>query len=199
MKPPAVRMNARRPNRHGRMLGRVVGVAAVGGLLAFLASQFLNFDFRVGWKDATTPLAEQIGEKSEDAANAAASAMDEGVDSVQRLISDPTPAPGPDTKYVGISVADVMIDGDQYKLLVVDRPAGSATTSGSEVDEGRRPVALYEVVRLAKELPGEKNGIKVRIRRTALATAEAERELLAALYTAQIPDDQIDFRERLVE
>lgn len=201
----ANRNKPRRLDRGGRVLGRVVGVAAVGGLLFLLASQFFNIDFGISWKDPATPLAEQVEEKTETAAQTAVEVVEDGVETVQRLVSDPEPEPGPDTKYVGMSVADVLIDGDLYKLLVVDRPEGATaanqggTASAYDPDVPRRSVAMYEVVRLAKELPGEPSGVRVRIRRTARATAQAERDLLAALYTAKVPDDQIDFREQLVE
>ncbi len=54
-------------------------------------------------------------------------------------------------------------------------------------DANRNELSLEQVVRLAKEAPGDENGIRVHIRRDETARAKAEEDLQQALLDAGLP------------
>ncbi len=176
---------------------KTVPVVVVGGLAVLIASQFVNIN--IGWKDPSTPLSEQVENKTEQLVDA----VEDGVDSVKKVFDPEATSSAldqPENAYVGMNLVDVLIDEDDYLLLTGDSSnTGGLVETDKPTEGARKNIALYEVVRLAKILPGEKSGIKVRIWRTAEATAEAEKNLLAALRNGELTDDQIDFRRRLVE
>lgn len=81
---------------------------------------------------------------------------------------------------------DVVIDGDKYLVESVTQA-------------GRSSVQLPQVVAAVQNVEGDDQGIKIRVRRTFDATAEAEDALLAALAENGISDDEIDFRRQLID
>lgn len=169
---------------------KTVPVVVLGGAALLLASQF--FTFNIGLRDPDTPLKEQVVEKVENAAEVIKTSGEKIADAVK---PQPDRSKAPENAYVGMPLADVLIDGDKYLLLTHN----SAEASESGTKDHRKEVALFEVLRLARELPGDSTGIKVRIWRTPSATAEAEGQLKAALAGADISDDKIDYRNKLVE
>jgi hypothetical protein len=169
---------------------KTVPIIVLGGAALLIASQFLKLN--IGWRDSKTPLKEQVEEKVEKAAEAIKVSGEKLADSIN---PKPEKDEYPENAYVGMPLADVLIDGDKYLLLTHEHK----DTSGPGPAEHRKEVALYEVLRLARELPGDSTGIKVRIWRTPTATAEAESALKASLSGADISADQIDYRNRLVE
>lgn len=93
-------------------------------------------------------------------------------------------------------LADVLIDGDQYQLALRD-PGRESVDQGSETVRERR--TLEEIVELARELPGDAAGVRVRISRRFNATARADRALREALLEAGLTEDEIDHRRTLVD
>ncbi len=172
---------------------KTIPVVVVGGAVLLIASQFLTIN--VGLKNPSVPIEEQVAEKAEAAAETVKETAKSVIDAVKDTNEKSSDLDAPENAYVGMVIVDVVIDGDNYLLLTV-QPT-QANVSG--VEEERKQVAQHEVVRLATELPGDPTGIKVRIQRTANATAQAEAELLAALAAAGVSKDQIDYRSKLVE
>lgn len=184
-------MTSRRlTHRSGRLLFRALPVVAIGGVALYLASKVLDLDMNVRWEDSEQSVAEGIGDGVEQDIREVQTAIGSAVEQVDE---DQTIIPT-ENQYVGGDVVDVLIDREQYLLQV--KPRAEATLVNGVP---RQSVAIQEIIRLTRELPGEESGIKIRVRRTAAATAAAEKELLAELHNADIPDDQIDFRTELVE
>lgn len=169
---------------------KTVPLVVLGGAALLIASQF--FTLNIGLRDPNTPLKEQVAEKVENAAEVIKTSGEKIADAVT---GEPDKSKAPENAYVGMPLADVLIDGDKYLLLTHDVKDPEDALS----HEHRKEVALFEVVRLARELPGDKTGIKVRIWRTPSATAEAEGQLKSSLKGADIADDKIDYRNKLVE
>ena len=168
---------------------KTVPVVVGAGALLLIASQFLKLD----WRFPNIPIEEQVQDRISDAGEA----IGDGVDKVKEtLVGDETvdPSSKPENQYLKMNHVDVIIDGDRYLIATKDQ-----TEATKESISQRKSVAVDEVVRLAKDLPGEANGIKVRIWRTSEATAQAEQQLLASLGAADVPADVIDSRSRLVE
>ena len=90
----------------------------------------------------------------------------------------------------GVAVADVRVDGAEYWVL------RRFASDGREV---REPISAAEVVTLAGTVPGDPDGVKVRVARTPDAEAGAVDDLMDALAASGLVDDQIDYRTRLVE
>ena len=90
----------------------------------------------------------------------------------------------------GLAVADVQVEGAEYWVL------RRFASDGRPV---REPMAIAEVVALAGAVPGDPDGVKVRVARTPDAEAGAADDLMAALAASGLVDDQIDYRTRLVE
>ncbi len=171
---------------------KTVPIVVAGGALLLIASQFLRIE--IGLRNPDVPIERQVADKVEDATEAI---KEGGQELVQSIVDDkPKGDPkAPENAYVGLSVVDVLIDGDKYWLLTVkDAPSGDV---GITAD--RKEVPKYEVIRLTQELPGDPSGIKVRIQRTSSATAQAESELMSALEGIGIERDAIDYRSKLVE
>lgn len=182
----------RRPfNRSGRIMTRAIPIVAIGGVALYLASKVVDLDLNVGWKDPEESVTDSIGDGVQQDIREVQTAIGSSVTPTE---DDSEPLVKPENRYVGGDVVDVLIDRDRYLLQV--KPAAEATLVNGVP---RQSVAVQEVIRLTRELPGEESGIKIRIRRTAEATAAAEKELLAELHNADIPDDQIDSRMELVE
>ena len=101
--------------------------------------------------------------------------------------ADPTPdaADAPP-----IAVADVLVDGGEYWVL------RRFASDGREI---REPTSAEEVVAMAGRVPGDPDGVKVRVARTPGAEAGAAADLMAALAAAGLADDEIDYRTRLVD
>ena len=99
------------------------------------------------------------------------------------------PAPGADDGPA-LAVADVRVDGAEYWVL---------RRFAADGREDRDPLTADEVVALARSVPGDSDGVKVRVSRTPDAEAGAADDLMDALAAAGLEDDEIDYRTRLVE
>ena len=95
-----------------------------------------------------------------------------------------------ETASAPLPAADVLIDGEGYLL---------ATRWASDAEPIRERATLEQVVEATKRAVGDDRGFRVRIARTPEATAGAQDDLLDRLEAAAVPDDAIDFRNRLVE
>ncbi len=89
-----------------------------------------------------------------------------------------------------LAVVDVTVDGGEYLVI-----------RGSAVDglPRREGMPLAEVLKLASQVPGAPDGVKIRIFRTGDAIAGAVSDLQAGLSAAGFQNDEIDFRSTLVE
>ena len=89
-----------------------------------------------------------------------------------------------------IAVADVRVDGSTYWVL------RRFASDGRPV---REPATAEEVVAIVNSVPGDPDGVRVRVARTPNAQAGAAEDLMDALAAAGLADDEIDYRTRLVE
>ena len=107
---------------------------------------------------------------------------------------DPTfglgPAPENEDDAPPIAVADVLVDGAEYRVI------RRFASDGRPI---REPATLAEVLALAEAVPGSPDGLKVRVSRTPDAVAGAASDLMDGLRRAGLTEDQIDYRTRLVE
>jgi hypothetical protein len=94
----------------------------------------------------------------------------------------------------------VLIDGDRYLVRLVGEGTPSvAEGETSEVAPLRQRRSLEDIVALARELPGDSSGVRIRISRTFDATARADLALGEALREAGLSEDEIDHRRTLVD
>lgn len=92
-------------------------------------------------------------------------------------------------KLQPLDLVDIVIAGDEYWV---------GTGQDGEVIV-RESQELAQIIAASKATSGNDAGILIRIARTPQATAQAERDLLAALREAGLNDDQIDNRRTLTD
>ncbi|MEM6978941.1 MAG: hypothetical protein AAF539_04680 [Planctomycetota bacterium] len=151
---------------------------AIGVVAVAVASQFV--DFGLGFQQGGDP--EEPTEVRDEAT------PDRVAIDADSMIVEPTEESSPTTEPQIPEVVDIRIDGEQYWVI----------TDASN-PESRVPLTLDEITSLIAEVPGEANGIKVRVTRTANAIALAEAGLITHLRESGINDDQVDSRRQLVE
>jgi hypothetical protein len=87
----------------------------------------------------------------------------------------------------GVKVVNVLIDGDQYKLL--------RSPDVKWIDRANyRPAKLDEIVRQAGKVPGDL-GVKVRVAMRGNAQPQAEERLKSALLDAGLDPTAVDWRD----
>tara|TARA_R110002049_G_scaffold4601_5_gene32228 strand:- start:320185 stop:320712 length:528 start_codon:yes stop_codon:yes gene_type:complete len=108
----------------------------------------------------------------------------------ERLTSDAAPiSDSPDAiDRASPEILDVLIDGDDYFV-----------SDGVGAVSARQRMTASRISMTARELPGDAQGVKVLVRRTFDATAQAEQVLLDALTQGGLIKDQIDVRQQLVD
>lgn len=151
---------------------RVIPVVAAGGLLAFLASQFLSLNLGVTQSDSSVvdPDAEESS-------------------TTTSVVSVEEPSLLADAK---LWLIDVLIDGDTYSVRKV-----TDQTGGQESE--RVIMSVTDIVSAVDDAEGDASGTKLRISRTPEALASAAKKLTTALDEAGIAADVIETRQRLVE
>jgi len=157
---------------------RLIPVAAAGGVLAFVLSQFFSLNMAVNQVD--TSVIDPEAEQSESVQ----------VETETMVSTEDTPSVIQDAK---LWLIDVLIDGDSYSVAAVTSASGDPTALQ------RRPMTVPEIVAKVDQAEGDASGTKVRISRTPEAIAVAEQELTAALDEAGVPADSVERRQRLVE
>ncbi|NNJ26768.1 hypothetical protein [Alienimonas chondri] len=95
-----------------------------------------------------------------------------------------------ETEGAPLAVVDVLVNGGEY--LVTQRFA----SDGLPIRKG---MSLSAVLNLASQAPGAEDGVKVRVSRTPDAIAGAATDLMDNLRNAGLEEDEIDYRQRLVE
>ena len=161
-----------------------VPIAIGGGIAVVVASQFIRFG--IGLPDGEGPPAVPsaadpppiASEQPQPVSPPLQPEADQPNDSdVPSVLNAPPP-----------SVVDVIIHEDRYWVMPSSKP-----------EIPRRPMTREEVVAFAADVPGQPNGIVIRIARTPDAFALTETTLQAALKQAGIDDDWIDARRQLVD
>ncbi|WP_165701462.1 hypothetical protein [Crateriforma conspicua] len=157
---------------------RLLPIAAIGGILAFIAGQF--FSINVGVNQSETSVVSPDAEPSDETSVDAPAMVQSGGES--SMIED-----------AKLWLIDVLIDGTDYSVQRVTE------SNVGDDSPARQSMSLDQIVQAAGQAEGDASGTRVRISRTPEAVASAEKKLTTALHDAGIADDAVETRQRLVE
>lgn len=158
---------------------RVVPVVAAGGILVFLASQFLSLNLGITQSDSS--IVDPDAESDQAAQSQTTSETVVSVDDESSMIED-----------AKLWLVDVLIDGNNYSVRkVTDQP--------TDTEAERQSMSIEDIVAAVDQAEGDVSGTRLRISRTPEAVASAEKKLAEALDDAGIAPDVVETRQRLVE
>ena len=160
--------------------------AAIGGIVVYVASQFLSLNLG----DISVPRdTEMISVEDRSSASEASQNREAEADAVTRKVVEVPGEKIPER----LLLVDIVIDGENF---TVNRVTNAIDTVAKH---GRQPATIEEIIAMIGKTEGDKSGTRVRISRTSEAVASAETRLLEAIQAAGVSSDEVDRRNRLVE
>jgi hypothetical protein len=188
--PKSGRSVASMSERRGMKTSTLAGILVLTGIGigAFLSSILPEFQFGTGtgWTGIGTPAGKPSTKTDENGETAAKTVSEEKTETPPEttqtqpeVIPDEVPPP---------TMVFVVISGRHYFLR-------------SDPDDrvNQKPATLQQVVQAVQEVPGDYNGIRVKIQQLTTAKTTALRTLLDELHKAKIPRSAIRTKDEPVE